>query len=406
LKGVVTVSPSRPINRCFPIPGTSPPRSPLPAHEDAWQIIERFARDIPGCDKSFRHKLVLEAVRNSICAEVVYWYPGSSGDAVERVGSPDLPAAWCVTFAKKLIDGTPGLDGRLLRSALPVSAGAAPFHPSSAALVRVSRSQATWIVALQLTGNRCLQATDLQIMALIRQIYVNQRRANDLTGRMTDTLASLVQCLTTSIDAHLPHTRGHSDRVAKLAVAIGKRMRLPSSVLHDLYFAGLVHDIGITSVSQTLLLKPTKLTEAEFAEIKAYPVLGDSILSGIKQLGHLRPAVRHHHERYDGRGYPDGLAGDEIPLLARILGVADAFDAMRSPRPYRPPLTLAQVDDILARGAGQQWDPCVVEHYLHSRPHFQAFREPVTSPSEPALQYVVPAASTGESSDHAPVRQP
>jgi HD-GYP domain-containing protein (c-di-GMP phosphodiesterase class II) len=205
---------------------------------------------------------------------------------------------------------------------------------------------------------------------------------------MTDTLAWLVQCLTTSIDAHLPQARGHSERVAKMAVAIGKHMQLPTSILNDLYFAGLLHDIGITGLPQSLFLKPEKLTAEEYATIKTYPILGDSILAGIKQLAHLRPAVRHHHEHYDGHGYPDGLSGDDIPLTARILGVADACDAMCSPRPHRPALVRAHVDDILRRGAGRQWDPCVVEHYLRGRPQFQAFGEPAEQ-SEPGVQYVV-----------------
>src|SRR5439155_13511529 len=146
------------------------------------------------------------------------------------------------------------------------------------ALVRASRSQGSWIVALNFTKRRCLQAADLRIMALVRRIFVNQRRFADITGRMTDTLAWLVQCLTSSIDAHLPHARGHSERVAKLAVAIGKRMGLPKSVLNDLYFAGLLHDIGITGVPQSLLLKPEKLTDEEYAKVKTYPLFGDGIL--------------------------------------------------------------------------------------------------------------------------------
>jgi HD-GYP domain-containing protein (c-di-GMP phosphodiesterase class II) len=360
--------------------------------EDIWEVLERFARDINRCDKSHRHKLALEAVQHSIQAEAVFWYPGSSGDAVEIAGECPLPANWCSGFAKKLIEGTPGLDGRLLRSALPPAPAGAPFYPSSAALVRVSRSQASWIVALSFSKRRSFQVTDLRIIALIRRILVNQRRYSELTGRMTDTLAWLVQCLTTSIDAHLPHARGHSERVAKIAVAIGKRMRLPRTVLNDLYFAGLLHDIGITGVPQSLLLKPEKLTDEEYAQVKTYPIIGDGILAGIKQLAHLRPAVRHHHERYDGGGYPDGLAGDDIPLTARILGVADSFDAMRSPRPHRPALARAQVDDILAQGAGKQWDPGVVEHYMLGRPHLHAFCEPnTTAQTEPDVQYIVHA---------------
>ena len=373
------------------VPGSCP-GGPLPTQEDVWEILERFGRDINRCDKSVRRKLALEAVRASITAEAVYWYPGSSGDAVEIAGPCDLPASWCSSFAKKLIEGTPGLDGRLLRSVLPPGPAASPFQPTSVAMVRVSRSHASWLVALTFSQKQRLQVTDLRIMALVRRIFVNQARYSDITGRMTDTLAWLVQCLTTSIDAHSPHSRGHSERVAKLAVAIGKHMRLPTSLLNDLYFAGLLHDIGITGVPQSLLLKPEKLTAEEYATVKMYPVIGDSILAGIKQLGHLRPAVRHHHEHYDGQGYPDGLSGDDIPLTARILGVADAYDAMRSPRPHRPALAKAQVEDILAKGAGKQWDPRVIDHYFRGGPHFHVGGEASTpSQTEPGVQEVVQA---------------
>jgi hypothetical protein len=362
-------------------------------------VVERFARDIARCERSARHVLAIQAVRDSIQAETVFWYPGNSDNRVEIAGARELPADWCLALARKLIDGTPGLDGRLLRSVLPSGASAAPFHPRSAALVRVNRSKASWMVALNFKDQRSFQAGDLRVMALVRRILVNERRTTDLIGRMTETLTSLIQCLTTSIDAHLPHARGHSTRVASLAVALGKHMKLPPSVLNDLYFASLIHDIGITSVPQSLLFKPEKLTEDEFAQVKSHPVTGDSILAGIKPLAHLRPAVRHHHERFDGCGYPDGLAGDEIPLMARILGFADAFDAMRSPRPHRPPLTRSQVEEAVVQGAGKQWDPHVVEQYLCGRPHFHALYESgAGSAEQPNRQYVLPDGHS-ESSD-------
>jgi HD-GYP domain-containing protein (c-di-GMP phosphodiesterase class II) len=390
------MDPYRPHAR-LPIPKSRAP-APLLAQDDPWEVVERFARDVNRCEKSARQLLALEAVRDCIKAEAVFWYPGSGSDAFQIAGACDLPAVWCLGFARKLIEGTPGLDGRLLRSMLPPGAPGAPFHPRSAALVRVSRSDASWMVALNLTSQRGFQVADLRIMALIRRVLVNQRRYTDLTGRMTETLTSLVQCLTTSIDAHLPHAHGHSVRVAKVAVAIGKRMRLPASVLNDLYFASLVHDIGITSVPQSLLLKPEKLSDEEFAQVKTYPIMGDNILANIRPLSHLRPAVRHHHERYDGCGYPDGLAGDDIPLMARILGFADAFDAMRSPRPHRPALARAQMDEAFAEGAGKQWDPCVVEQYLLGRPHFHALCEPGSaSLMEPDERYVVPTGNPDSS---------
>ena len=324
--------------------------SPLLPRPDVWEVLERYTREIGHCERTSRQKvLALEAIRDSIAAAVVFWYPGTTTDPIEIAGERSVPADWCSAFAEKLFERTPGLDGELLRSVLPPEPGNAPFHPCSAAMVRVSKSKGTWLVALN--ARRSFQVTDLRIMALVRQILTNHRRRCDLTNRMSETLTWLVQCLTTSIDAHVPHARGHSERVAKTAVEIAKRMHLPTPVLGDLYFAGLLHDIGITGVRQNLLLKPGKLTDDEYAQVKIYPVIGDGILAGIRQLAHLRPAVRHHHERYDGQGYPDGLVGEDIPLLARILAVADAFDAMQSPRPYRPALSSSRVESILAEGA-------------------------------------------------------
>lgn len=379
-------------NLRLPLPSASPWTPSVP-REDTWETLERFAHEIAHCeDTTLQQRLALQAVRDCIEADVVYWYPGGSGDPVQSVSRHDLPTDWCADFAARLLAKTPGLDGRLLRSVLPAGPRLAPVQPCSAALVRVSQSRSIWIVALSLSARRNFQVVDVHIMSLIRQILVSQRRRCELTGRMSETLSWLVQTLIASIDAHVPHAQGHSARVAKIAVELGKRMHLPTQVLSDLYFAGLLHDIGISSVRQSVLLKPGKLTDEEFAQVQAAPVIGDGILAGIKQLAHLRPAVRHHHERFDGLGYPDGLAGDAIPLMARILGVADAFDALLSPRPYRPAMENTRVDAVLAQGAGQRWDPCIVKQLLACRRHLHLVRATaVQSSMSPAVKYVVDA---------------
>src|SRR5439155_16642607 len=184
----------------------------------------------------------------------------------------------------------------------------------------------------------------------------------------SDTLHWLVQCLATSIDSKLPYAPGHSERVGQAAMMIGQQMHLPRPVLSDLYFAGLLHDIGMTGIREALLAKPGPLTDEELAEVRQAPLVGDRILAGIRQLSHLRPAVRNHRERYDGRGYPDGLAGDNIPLMARILAVAEGFDALNSPRPHRPARNAVQSTDIIIAGAGRRWDPRLVEHFKACRP--------------------------------------
>lgn len=367
--------------------------------EDVWTILERFAHDIGQCERSAGlPRLALEAMRAAIDADAAFWHPGSSGDAVEVLADEPLPAEWCSSFTAQLLAKTPGVDSRLLCSVLRPAPRTALVQPHSAALVRVSKTHGSWLVALSLSPRRHFQATDLQIMGLVKQILVNQRRRCDLNNRMADTLSWLVRCLATSIDARLPYAEGHSERVAKIAVEIGKRMRLPSPVLTDLYFAGLLHDIGNTGVQQNLLLKPGRLTNDEYAQVKVSPIIGDSILTGIKQLSHLRPAVRHVHERFDGRGYPDHLVGEDIPLMARILSVSDAFDAMLSPRPHRPALSTSRVDAVLTEGAGKRWDPGIIDQFIAHRKSLHALREKSSRvQTASAVKHVVDAWNEGSS---------
>src|SRR2546423_5321738 len=144
-------------------------------------------------------------------------------------------------------------------------------------------------------------------------------------------------------------------------------MALPDEIQSDLYLGGLLHDVGKIGVLDVVLHKPGRLTAAEYGHVQQHTVIGDRIVAEVKQLAYLRPAVRNHHERYDGHGYPDGLAGEAIPLVARVLAVADACDAMMSTRPYRPAMAPAVIDGIMAEGAGTHWDPTVVESFLACR---------------------------------------
>src|SRR5262249_48608353 len=132
----------------------------------------------------------------------------------------------------------------------------------------------------------------------------------------------------------------------------------------DLYLGGLLHDIGKIGVSDEVLRKPGKLTVEEMEQIRRHVTIGDEIVANVRHLAHLRPAVRNHHEHYDGTGYPDGLAGEQSPAIARILAVADACDALMSDRPYRRALPPAAIEEIFRAGAGVQWDPVVVNALL------------------------------------------
>ena len=137
--------------------------------------------------------------------------------------------------------------------------------------------------------------------------------------------------------------------------------------MHDIYVAGLLHDIGKIGVSDTILGKPGALTKEEFQEVQKHPMIGFNILQGLKNLHHVLPGVRNHHENIDGSGYPDQLAGDQIPLMARILAVADAYDAMGSDRPYRRGMPVSKIETIFREGAAQQWDRSVIDAYFEIR---------------------------------------
>jgi len=181
-------------------------------------------------------------------------------------------------------------------------------------------------------------------------------------------LVSVVRAMVSAVDAKDPYTCGHSERVALVAKHLGKVLRLDETECERLYLAGLLHDLGKLGVPDAVLRKTTGLTEEEMAQIRPHPERGWAILQDLDALNYLTPGVLHHHERYDGRGYPDGLAGSAIPLPARILAVADSYDAMASDRPYRRGMPLGQVEQILRAGAGAQWDPEVVAACLRTFP--------------------------------------
>jgi putative nucleotidyltransferase with HDIG domain len=183
-------------------------------------------------------------------------------------------------------------------------------------------------------------------------------------SRMREDLSRLTRAVSAMVDAAERCTKGHADRVMDYAVAIGEEMGLALEDVETLRFAGLLHDIGKFGVSEEILLKPTTLAEDEMAQVRLHAEMGADIVAQMDFLGALGPVIMHHHERWDGGGYPLGLAADEIPLLGRILAVADAFDAMTCDRTYSKALPYASARIELERGSGAQFDPRVVEVFL------------------------------------------
>lgn len=171
----------------------------------------------------------------------------------------------------------------------------------------------------------------------------------------------IVTALSGAIDAKDTYTNGHSTRVAEYSREIARRAGLSEKVQNDIYMMGLLHDVGKIGMPDAIINKPTKLTEEEYSIIKNHPVMGARILKNITEFPKLITGARWHHERYDGKGYPDGIAGEDIPLEARIIAVADAYDAMSSRRSYRDVLAQKQVRAEVEKGKGTQFDPVFAE---------------------------------------------
>lgn len=187
-----------------------------------------------------------------------------------------------------------------------------------------------------------------------------------LFRRIRDDYAKTIAALSATFDVGERMPSGHSTRVMDYAMLIGEELGLPVEDLESLRFAGLLHDIGKTGLPEEILLKPTKLSAAERARVEAHAELGASIVEQIEFLSAVTPIVLHHHERWDGLGYPHRLAGEAIPLLARILSVADSYDAMTTTRPHHTRLSIAEARSQLEAGAGTQFDPRVVAALLEA----------------------------------------
>jgi putative nucleotidyltransferase with HDIG domain len=198
----------------------------------------------------------------------------------------------------------------------------------------------------------------METLASQAAIAIENARLFDETQRTYyDTLRSLAGAL----EARDSYTQGHSERVAKLSMRIAEKLGLPEQDRKEIYSAALLHDIGKIGVRDEVLLKPGRLTSAEMDIIRSHPIFGDAILGPLKFLGKVTGMVKHHHERWDGKGYPDGLKGEAIPLASRIVAVADSFDALTSDRPYRDRKTLGDTLRIFEEEIGKQFDPQVVE---------------------------------------------
>ena len=198
-------------------------------------------------------------------------------------------------------------------------------------------------------------------MNLIRKINIELK---DTYTKLEKAYMESIETLRYTVEAKDKYTRGHSDRVSAYSVLIGEKLGLTSQDIDTLRIGGLFHDIGKIGVPDSILLKESKLTDDEYSEIKNHPAIGAHILSNATIFKDVIPIVKHHHERYDGNGYPGKLKGEDIPYLARIAAVADAFDAMTSKRTYRNSLPIEIVKQEIEKNKGTQFDPNLADIFL------------------------------------------
>ena len=225
-------------------------------------------------------------------------------------------------------------------------------------------------------GSSCFSEKDLYFMNLLAEKASSQIENLALYENIFESLLSTLYAFVEAIEARDPYTRQHSARVSAYAIPIAQAIGCASEDLERLHVCGYLHDIGKIGIPDSILLKPGDLTAEEYEVIKTHPLIGYNIIGHLGMWLDEQRIIRHHHERFDGRGYPDGLSGDETPLLSRILSVADAYDALTSDRSYRKKMTSSDAIRIIRENTGSQFDPAIADIFLGLRGRGEIPTEP------------------------------
>ncbi|GFK92763.1 3'3'-cGAMP-specific phosphodiesterase 2 [Fundidesulfovibrio magnetotacticus] len=253
-------------------------------------------------------------------------------------------------------------EEQLLRDAFAAQEARPPISALGAPLTFSEGSGA--VVALRAAGSAPYGVEDLKLFTLFAShasvCFESTRACTRLKAVNEEIVFSLVH----AVEAKDTYTRGHSERVSRYAVKLARHLKLPTREVDLARTAGMLHDIGKIGVPDNILNKAGPLDESELPVMRQHPAIARTILGKVESLGSVLPVVYHHHERFDGTGYPDGLAGESIPFLARLVSVVDGFEAMTSDRAYHRGRALETARDILRQGAGSQWDPVFVHSWL------------------------------------------
>jgi putative nucleotidyltransferase with HDIG domain len=290
---------------------------------------------------------------------------GSQADQVkrQRLKPGEGIAGWVVSNGQPLViddcEHDPRWSARVDR--------ASRFRTRNMICVPVTHKDRV-IGALQAVNKRSgdFDADDLEMMQALADRVASALENARLFDQLQRTLVETSKALAESIEVRDAYTGGHTRRVVDLSLAIARQMKLDEKVLEQLRLAAILHDIGKIGVDDLVLRKPGRLDEAEFQQMKRHPSLGVEILGHIHYFDQVLPGIRSHHERHDGRGYPDGLGKRAIPLIAKVIAVADTYDAMTSDRPYRKGLDQRIALDEIRVCSGSQFDPKVVAAFLRA----------------------------------------
>ncbi len=332
-------------------------------------MTSRLIRRLRVSDPPERYQdLALQSLRSVLKVAAVAWVPAHLSEPTVVVGSV------ATIDPRHYREFVPPDHENVLLNNEPNARGLEAVR-RSVAVAADSQTSIGWIVAINPVDDRRFAAPEVELIRPVASLVGTQRTNGRLYGELKELLFGVIRSLTSAIDAKDPYTSGHSERVARIAVRLAEELGLSANDRGDLYLMGLLHDVGKIGIDDTVLKKTQALTPDEYKLIQSHVNIGVHILSDLKKLQHLLPGVAHHHENYDGSGYPDQLKGEAIPLCARILAVADGFDAMSSTRPYRRRMTPMAIDEILRKGSGTQWDSRVVDALLACRYDVEQIRQ-------------------------------
>ena len=334
-------------------------------------VIGRLIRRMRISDTPTRFQsLAVNVLRTSLGMAAVAWVPNDSHEPVMVSGEIEGFRSSSYRYFVPLIPRETAYVVNDLNQT-PAGIPTPPLYRFAC----VPAGTAGWLVAVKPLQDRLIGTPEIERMQYVASLIATQSSNARTYVELKELLFGIIRALTAAIDAKDPNTSGHSERVARIAVRLAEELAMPPQKRSDLYLAGLLHDVGKIGIDDQVLKKRGPLTPDEYRMIQAHVEIGVTILKDLKKLSHILPGVRHHHESLDGSGYPDRLSGEQIPLEARIIAVADSFDAMSSDRHYRKRLTPMQIDDIFHKGRGQQWDCSVVDALFACRGDLEAIRQ-------------------------------